>query len=921
MSLSTCSFSRSTTWSSTSGMASMSTPTKAKSTSYPANTLADVHYQSEAVKNGWEAELCGRILEYPGTVSQFIDTFMPCSTPFTPTANLNNAFAQHNPQPGQEIKSYPALLAGLRRVVSSFPSDKRLTFADSHHTLIPFPFDAFKAHHHRTKPDIAVSFPGQRITPICWQNIATVLEVKSAEDEDPFPRNGSGHHRDVEQLAKNARCLLLAHGLLSAYVVGVYGRSIRIIRFDHTCAIVSQPISLQLNGARVLGKFYWHFTHPLIGSSIAGADPTVLPLDLASQNWVKEQLEKANAKDWKNHIGELSKGRRVEVYDEKTGQCRNYLLYSLVDVNGRLFSRATTVWRAIEDTRIWKDGHLVPDPTSTSPAKPQIVKDAWRQIIRTAETKFYHRLAENIPEEKRRGLPKMICGGDIGEFEVQWWNATRSRKELSSPPSSPLSSIPSDDPPPGTSESESVPTPRKFEAFCSLGNAHLPSGRQHDRCSSLDFPLPYPQHQTFSWRIIDPEYEYLERSHMRIVIDDVGRCLTDFTSTREVVQAMRDAILGHELAWKDACVLQRDVSLGNILIVDEPRSDGPPFFGFLHDFDYSSMGPVETDSEDEKTAYDSDEDVHRKERTGTLYYMAVELLEKQDVIHNTGHDLESFYWVLLWVVLRHTHCALNGQEGEALCANVFVAGNAYRSAWGKTSWVQMSLRTPLVVQGNDPLTKLIADFNRLLFQSDGALMGALFGPQGPSAASLTYQSVLALFDAALAPEMKWPSNDWKRCSLLDSERRTGTSIVEERLTVGTTNALMAIPPRAASATNRGRASKSRKKHTTNPRMNNPVRSEPVQPIPRLGSKRNYDARGDEPQPPPDTRPGKRRRTNASMGPPQILPPGRSEPVASTSAAGAAAPRGPRRRGSDAAQPIRESPRLAARRASTSDSIF
>ena len=45
-------------------------------------------------------------------------------------------------------------------------------------------------------------------------------------------------------------------------------------------------------------------------------------------------------------------------------------------------------------------------------------------------------------------------------------------------------------------------------------------------------------------------------------------------------------ILGHWIAEK-AGVLHRDVSLGNILIADNPL--GNLFRGFLHDFDYSSM--------------------------------------------------------------------------------------------------------------------------------------------------------------------------------------------------------------------------------------------------------------------------------------------------------------------------------------------
>ena len=45
--------------------------------------------------------------------------------------------------------------------------------------------------------------------------------------------------------------------------------------------------------------------------------------------------------------------------------------------------------------------------------------------------------------------------------------------------------------------------------------------------------------------------------------------------------------IAHQDAWEKAEVLHRDVSVGNILIVDDPSTS--PFTGFLHDFDYSSM--------------------------------------------------------------------------------------------------------------------------------------------------------------------------------------------------------------------------------------------------------------------------------------------------------------------------------------------
>ena len=90
---------------------------------------------------------------------------------------------------------------------------------------------------------------------------------------------------------------------------------------------------------------------------------------------------------------------------------------------------------------------------------------------------------------------------------------------------------------------------------------------------------------------------------MRFVLKHLGRPVTRFKTTEELARAFRDSvkgavktslsysdpnvILGHRQAWEDAGVLHRDISVGNILIVDDPEED--EFVGFIHDFDYSSM--------------------------------------------------------------------------------------------------------------------------------------------------------------------------------------------------------------------------------------------------------------------------------------------------------------------------------------------
>lgn len=65
------------------------------------------------------------------------------------------------------------------------------------------------------------------------------------------------------------------------------------------------------------------------------------------------------------------------------------------------------------------------------------------------------------------------------------------------------------------------------------------------------------------------------------------------------------------MAWEQAGVLHRDISLGNILISDDPADDGCQ--GFIHDFDYSSMTKLPPGQVEEATSKVVNDT--RKERT------------------------------------------------------------------------------------------------------------------------------------------------------------------------------------------------------------------------------------------------------------------------------------------------------------------
>jgi serine/threonine protein kinase len=102
---------------------------------------------------------------------------------------------------------------------------------------------------------------------------------------------------------------------------------------------------------------------------------------------------------------------------------------------------------------------------------------------------------------------------------------------------------------------------------------------------------------------------------------------------------------GHYHLWKLG-IHHRDISTGNLMYRKDENGHA---HGTLSDFDLSSV---------------CGEPSNNKQRTGTLPFMAIELLSASvPIFHKYEHDVESFYWVLLCAVL----CA---EDGRADCPMV-----------------------------------------------------------------------------------------------------------------------------------------------------------------------------------------------------------------------------------------------------------
>lgn len=116
----------------------------------------------------------------------------------------------------------------------------------------------------------------------------------------------------------------------------------------------------------------------------------------------------------------------------------------------------------------------------------------------------------------------------------------------------------------------------------------------------------------------------------RVIVTTVGHDITTFQNKRELLASFIDSIKGHR-ALVSRGILHRDISINNILIDRTPSSSQK---GILIDLDYAiKMSRLESSG--------------APHRTGTYVYMAIEILDNENTVHDPRHDLESFLYVFL----------------------------------------------------------------------------------------------------------------------------------------------------------------------------------------------------------------------------------------------------------------------------------
>ncbi|KAJ7089183.1 hypothetical protein B0H15DRAFT_907978 [Mycena belliarum] len=505
------------------------------------------------------------------------------------------------------------LINYLQQVVSGFPQNKKPIIVDTHNSRFP----ALDGGGRYTMPDITSSRPGIAQAPVKWDwsQAGTIIELKYRTVQDVIDSDGrlktsEESQNALVQLSKSARSLLKGSRSCVVYVVSVFAcRMARIFRFDRAGFKASTAFDWTKDTA-VFPKFFWRLYNPSNpNATMCGADDTLSIPSEEEKNRMYDALCKNSF--YEQQFPTLLSATNASLWIRA--------VRSRTDADDKVVSepvKCFTIGPALSTSDgLFSRATLVyrvileEDVDSECPTI-YALKDSWRQRCRRPEVDFHDTIAKHCElngiNMDEKGMAR--CHGSV--------DLSIATSDL----------VPDHDP-----------------AF-------------HSTCSSkLD-------------------KADLERCHMRTLLTPVGVGLHTFKCTKDFAQALLTAIEHHEIA-NAAGVLHRDVSEGNVLFQEICHAIGTSR-AFLVDWDYAEFTSTGLQNFEKwfpervkaTDGYDNIEN-SLKDLTGTFPFLAIELIDETTVCHAAHHDLESFYWLLLWCILRYT--AHTHRKGRHACRSIF----------------------------------------------------------------------------------------------------------------------------------------------------------------------------------------------------------------------------------------------------------
>ncbi|KAI5115328.1 hypothetical protein M0805_009203 [Coniferiporia weirii] len=533
------------------------------------------------------------------------------------------------------------------------------------------------------KPDVSAYRKGSEILAASFSEMELFIEFKVNTSYDPFedipPSSTKARRRKgfvkrsensqvvLGQMASYAIAQLGSSFRTHVFSVLIFGCKARFIRWDRAGAIVSEPVDY-IEKPEILVDFFDLFdqlTPEQRGHDTTASDPSDEERKKATQAFTQRHLGeseinyKLRCDDFRNqHLYKFSVPSH-----SSTGLSKSYYIGTLSKHKVRSLvgrsSRGCPVYDLERDRICY-------------------MKDTWRiqspRLLREGE--IYKILEKN----KVPYIAPLVNEGDVGDIRMSsvmqdhasFTNASASGERSDSAPALPgdvpsetdsavdaRSSEPLEDhagtvfgsgkvslsvhPEPDASNSGSNGSDRTGTATSdgngappSSGNSSIPTSHVPPSREVLD-----NTHVTLTQLFVDSPWVHRSKDarglhgyiHYRLVLGVVGRDLTSFKSSREMLTAIMDAIEAHGKAY-EAGILHRDISIGNIMITHDGR-------GMLIDWDLAK--PVDEDGG------------IRYGRTGTWQFISAALLQNpRTKQHIYTDDLESFLHVVTYTSMLYT---------------------------------------------------------------------------------------------------------------------------------------------------------------------------------------------------------------------------------------------------------------------------
>ncbi|KAF8310895.1 hypothetical protein DL93DRAFT_2211944 [Clavulina sp. PMI_390] len=461
----------------------------------------------------------------------------------------------------------------------------------------------------KARPDITAFAEGTTTEDLDEGSLAIaelVIERKGAR-EDPFgDPNSPDAEKDSDkanlvrgQLISYAKNLHSMRPRLFSFQLLLLGKNARILRWDHTGVVVSESFDWW-SDSNTLALFLQRFNS--MTPTKRGLDPSVrLP--------TKEEIKSARAAFLKaGYSNSPASQLPFYVYSvpddihSETCQKREFLAGRPIAWSRSFTGRASTGYVCYE----------------LGVGSVYFMKDAWRhfsesgEVAEVTEKSIYLLLNQELPDNDPNKNP------DDGEGYYFKDNDRPTARSLCSPQTCALS-----EPPSGAFAVPHVPT--------------LICGGDISQLGSLGDQVTFNHQKLTKYRdgVKKKKKSMQTYTHFRLILKEVGKPLSEFASVPDLLQVLEDIVNAHRYARKRN-VLHRDISAANVMIVES--STGKPR-GLLVDWDLAVVNGEKNTS---------------RWITGTWQFMSIGLLDYEEFSHSTKDDLESVFWLLLFMISHYT---------------------------------------------------------------------------------------------------------------------------------------------------------------------------------------------------------------------------------------------------------------------------